>query len=202
MLGFVTLIGCVVLIASLFKGASRKSVDDLEYDQYLKEEGPHGLRWMDSKFTDWQKRKREKEFENICDDMHDDFGGVPVEETYQYQLLRHVADGHSDCTIEILQLLESGKNARRIRELHAGEPLQLKPQELFLFADVYTVTGSHLGSCIIPTDSNLEKALEKGIKCEAFMGGKDDGCMGDNILASIVVFFKMEGVPPTQLNIK
>lgn len=119
-----------------------------------------------------------------------------------YQRMRNIANRHSDCTAEVFMLTIKGRKAvNEVEFMSPGDVIELK---LDRSGDIiaFTLDNIRLGSPIIPFDSNFRRVIGEKLYFDAYMGGRDDGFMGDSALITIVVFYRLPGVPPTTLEIK
>jgi len=118
------------------------------------------------------------------------------------QRMRDIADRHSDCTAEVFMLTIKGRKAvNEVEFMSPGDAIDLK---LNRSGDIvaYTLDDIRLGTPLVPFDSNFRRVLDEDIYFDAYMGGRDDGFMGDGTLITLVVFYRLPGVPPTTLEIK
>ena len=115
--------------------------------------------------------------------------------------VKKVVDAHADCTAEVIDLLVFGR--RRLSSFRCvwpGSPVELRMirGDIKLFA-----LGEYVAHPIVPNSSNLPRLFEENIPFEAYLGGRDLAFMTDEEYdsCSIIVFYKLPGVPPTKVNL-
>ncbi|MDE7401957.1 MAG: hypothetical protein K2M87_00925 [Muribaculaceae bacterium] len=115
--------------------------------------------------------------------------------------VRKVVVSHADCTAEIFNIFVSG--ARKVRifsELTPGDrvELRLRNGDVSVYAD-----GEYMDSPLLSDSSRLHSLLESNADVEAFLGGRDATyCTDEAEFCSIVAFYKIKGVPPTDISVE
>lgn len=115
--------------------------------------------------------------------------------------VRNVVVSHDDCTAEVFNIFVSGAGKVRIfSELTPGDrvELRLRGGDVTVYAD-----GKYMSTPILPNSSRLRILLETNVEVEAFLCGRDVASGTDDAeFCSIIAFYKIEGVPPTQVSIQ
>ena len=107
--------------------------------------------------------------------------------------MERIAREHSDFTAEVFNIIVSS-------QLAPGDRVDLRQKEGTV--KVYA-KGTRLADAILlDDDSRIPSVLADGISFDAYLGGRDVSAGTDTIdFLSIVVFYKIDGVPPTKLDI-
>lgn len=115
--------------------------------------------------------------------------------------MERIAREHSDFTAEVFNIIVSGRKKVEVSsQLAPGDRVDLRQKEGTV--KVYA-KGTRLADAILlDDDSRIPSVLADGISFDAYLGGRDVSAGTDTIdFLSIVVFYKIDGVPPTKLDI-
>lgn len=115
--------------------------------------------------------------------------------------MERIAREHSDFTAEVFNIIVSGRKKVEVSsQLAPGDRVDLRQKEGTV--KVYA-KGTRLADAILlDDDSRIPSVLADGISFDAYFGGRDVSAGTDTIdFLSIVVFYKIDGVPPTKLDI-
>lgn len=144
-----------------------------------------------------QKKSRRTSVANF------DWNAVPPSMTQQRKsTMRKITEQHSDCSAEIFSFCAFDKNTvNALDDMDVGDrvwvELNRKFNDYVIFANCYE---KRLDESLIPPGSHLKQVLQKYVPCEAYLGGK--GYIGDGISGNIIVFYKLDGVPPTKVELE
>ncbi len=105
-------------------------------------------------------------------------------------------------TAEVLSLCVNGlKEVAACRKLNPGDKVDIR-----LVADEVKVYagGEYIGWLYPKSDSRLMQLLKEGVGFSAFLGGRDqDNLWNQEIdFCSLIIFYKLPGVPPTKVNLE
>ncbi len=121
----------------------------------------------------------------------------------EFSIIKRVVDQHEDCTAEVVNLMVKG--SRRVKISHRLKPgdrveLRLGKEGVELFAEDRYLADLFL----LPEDSRIPGILRDGITYEAFLGGRDKvlSFNPEADFISIIVFYKLPGVPPVKVDLK
>ena len=115
--------------------------------------------------------------------------------------IQRVIDAHRDCTAELFNIFVRGrKRANAFAQLSPGDMLEVKLDGDSL--EVW-VGNIKIASAEIPATSLLPKAFQSGADIYAYLGGRDLENASDTAeFGTVVVFYKLEDVPPTKINLQ
>lgn len=115
--------------------------------------------------------------------------------------MQRVVDEHSDCTAEVVNMcVLDYDRAKAISRLTPGDRVDLKLADNTV--SVY-VDSRRVGDPQIPHTSRLRQILTDHIDFEAYLGGRDIKCCTKSMqFVSIIVFYKINGVPPTEVKLE
>lgn len=116
-------------------------------------------------------------------------------------IMRRVVSEHSDCTAEVVNMcVLDYDRAKVISRLTPGDRVDLK---LIDGTVTVYVEDKRIGEPQIPYTSRLPQILDDHIDFEAYLGGRDIQCCTANMqFVSIIVFYKIDGVPPTKVQLE
>ncbi|MFG6385471.1 MAG: hypothetical protein K1V80_03195 [Muribaculaceae bacterium] len=113
--------------------------------------------------------------------------------------MQDVVDAHREYTAEVFSFYVSGiKRVKTFRLLNPGDELEIRAVgnkfKVFAF-------GEYMNDLIIPKSSHIPRLFKDKIPFETYLGGRDlDYIYNDEIdFASIIIFYKIDGVPPTKV---
>ncbi len=116
--------------------------------------------------------------------------------------MQDVVDAHREYTAEVFSFYVSGiKRVKTFRLLNPGDELEIRAVgnkfKVFAF-------GEYMNDLIIPESSHIPRLFKDKIPFETYLGGRDlDYIYNDEIdFASIIIFYKIDGVPPTKVLIQ
>lgn len=115
--------------------------------------------------------------------------------------MKKVVAEHEGFTAEVIPINVFGrKRVETFRLISPGHSVELRMKDgdikVFLF-------GEYIAELLLPTDSHLQQILAESIPFDAYLGGRDLAFMYDDAYdsCSIIVFYKLKGVPPTKVNL-
>lgn len=120
-----------------------------------------------------------------------------------YGSINDVVAAHADCSAEVLSLAVHGRRrASLMKRLRPGDWLKLRPSDIDGFVDVI-VYRTCVGQLMCPDGSRVPELLGAGKRVWAYLGGRDlEYFYSDSDFCSIIVFYKVPGVPPTKVNLQ
>lgn len=115
--------------------------------------------------------------------------------------MQEIVEAHADFTAEVFTVCVNGlAKVKTFRRLYPGDTVTMKlvDDDVQLYA-----LGKYVCDMLIPEGSRLPELLRTGVAFEAYLGGRDMAYVYDNTMdfASIIIFYKIPGVPPTQVNL-
>lgn len=128
----------------------------------------------------------------------------PEEEVRNQNLaaMKKIVAEHEDCTAEVIEINVFGRRkVNTFRLLSPGRKVELlmKKGDIKVFA-----YGEYIAELIPPAGSRLPQLFHENIPFDAYLGGRDlvfsDSDTYD--LCSIIVFYKIEGIQPTEVNLR
>lgn len=115
--------------------------------------------------------------------------------------VQRVLAAHADCTAELFNIFVKGnKRVAPFSRLVPGDRMEMTAdgERIAFFAHDIQVAEAEL-----PESSLIPRAFREGRDPEVFLGGRDVRNASDEAeFATLVVFYKIEGVPPTKIQIK
>ena len=108
---------------------------------------------------------------------------------------------HSDCTAEVIPINVFGrKKVETFRLLSPGREVDLIMKNGYIKVFAY---GEFIADLITPETSLVPKLFQQGIHFDAYLGGRDRAFLYDDGYdsCSIIIFYKMDGIPPTKVNV-
>lgn len=116
--------------------------------------------------------------------------------------MKSIADRFQDHTAEVIPFWVRGRaRVKKFREVNIGErvDLRLVDDDMKVFFD-----NEYIAELYPESGSRLEDVLIKGIRFNAYLGGRDLSYRFDDNIdsCSIIVFYKFPGVAPTKVIIK
>ena len=121
-------------------------------------------------------------------------------EPYVSQVQR-VLDDHADCTAELFNIFVHGrKRVAPFSSLTPGDRMEmtLHGDKISFYTD-----GTMVAEIDLPESSMLPEAFKTDIRPEAFLGGRDvANASEDAEFATVIVFYKINGIPPTKIKIE
>lgn len=115
--------------------------------------------------------------------------------------MKRVVAEHEDFTAEVISFgIYSRRQVEIFRRVSPGERVELARKKGKI--NVYAF-GEYIGELLIPADSNLLRLFDKKIPFEAYLGGRDRSLIYESNFdaCSIIVFYKLDGVLPTKVNL-
>lgn len=115
------------------------------------------------------------------------------------KLIETVVEAHTDCTAEVVNVFVKGrKRVNSFRQVKHGNEVKLvlSRNNVNLYAH-----GRFMCTLILPVTSMIPQLLKENAHIEAYLGGRDmqHSYNEDADFASIIVFYKVEGLPPTKV---
>lgn len=115
--------------------------------------------------------------------------------------VQRMLDAHADCTAELFNIFISGsRKVAPFSRLAPGDRMEarLNGDSISFLVDEVIVADAEL-----PESSLLPRVFNDRIEPEAFLGGRDVANASEEAeFATVVVFYKIEGVPPTKIQIE
>ena len=126
--------------------------------------------------------------------------GFSMQNVYREKMQR-IAEEHADWTAEVLSLtIMDARKAGIMHGVSPGDPVELKYSTRY-GVGVY-VDNKRVGTLTCPDDSRVPELLKEYEYVKAYLGGRDNEyILSDVDFCSIIVFYRIPGVPPTQINI-
>ena len=120
-------------------------------------------------------------------------------EPYVSQMQR-ILDSHADCTAELFNIFVKGyKKVAAFSCLAPGDMMEVTCHDNSIS---FYARGTLVATVPIPESSHLMQVFECGIRPEAFLGGRDvSNASEDAEFATVVIFYKIEGVPATKIKL-
>ncbi|MDE6341833.1 MAG: hypothetical protein K2K93_05905 [Muribaculaceae bacterium] len=105
-------------------------------------------------------------------------------------------------TAEVLPFSVIGqKEVAACRKLNPGNKVEIRlaDGEIKVYAG-----GEYIGWLYPNSDSRLLQLLEEGVRFSAFLGGRDPDYLWNLEVdfCSLIIFYKLPGVPPTKVNLE
>ena len=128
---------------------------------------------------------------------------LPKADDVAVSKISRVVDSHADCTAEVLKMTVSGR-----RKSEASKELQLGDMVILQLNDGGEVrvqlTDNLYGLLDDVSDSRIPSLLSAGHYIEAYLGGREMSFYYSDSLdvVYIIVFYKIDGVPPTKVNLQ
>lgn len=114
--------------------------------------------------------------------------------------VQEIVNTHSDCTVEVFNIFVKGRRSVRIfSDITPGDRVGLH-----LHGSTVTVTvgTARVATAVLPESSRLPEVIHGGHSFEAYLGGRDEQNVSEEAdFASIIVFYILDGVPPTRVNL-
>lgn len=126
---------------------------------------------------------------------------LPAEAEANVDAMKKIVEKYDGYTAEVIEIRVFGR--RRVDTFRLLSPgskvdLRMKKGDIKVF-----VFGEYISELITPATSYLPRLFEEDIPFDAYLGGRDRAFLYDNTIdiCSIIVFYKLDGVPPTQVNL-
>lgn len=161
--------------------------------------GGGGLPWMGG-------RKRHVNDSMIRgDDKNDDAFDMPAPMQSGDSEIEKVVKAHADCTAEVFKVAVIDRtpveNAKWL--INPGDPVTLKKYKTYFKVLGHSYTSLfYLGNFYPGASSMLPRLFADNIPFDAYLCGRDSYQVTDNVIfISIIVFYRIDGIPPTKVNI-
>lgn len=125
----------------------------------------------------------------------------PSEAEKNVSAMQKLVSEYEGYTAEVIDINVFGR--RRVETFRLLSPgrkveLRIKKGDIKVYA-----FGEFIAELITPVTSNLPRLFEENVNFDAYLGGRDSVFLYDDTYdsCSIIVFYKLDGVPPTQVNI-
>lgn len=149
-------------------------------------------------------KKREQSYiapsQNSDDSSHESVDHTNEDQPYM-SIMRRIVDEHTGYTAEVFKLYVSGhRKVSIISRLIPGDRVDLK----LIGEDVWVmVNGERIEDPVLPDNSRIPQILTEHIHYDAYLGGREVMvCSPTFEIVSIIVFYKIDGVPPTKVDLK
>lgn len=122
-------------------------------------------------------------------------------EKANFEVMEEIVARYEGYTAEVINFAVRGvENVTYWRTVPIGTALEIKKDGIDYF--VYA-GGRRVGSFLKGEGSNIERLFDDRITFDAYLGGRDASVV-DTLYdcASIILFYKIEGVPPTKVNLE
>lgn len=115
--------------------------------------------------------------------------------------MQKIVDAHRDCTAEVFNIFVKGRRSVRLfSDITPGDRVGLHLQGNSV---TVSVGAARVASAILPPSSRLPEVINGGHSFDAYLGGRDEqNASEDADFASIIVFYILDGVPPTRVNLR
>lgn len=194
MLKILFIIGIIVIL--MFIPASRKGGIHARGSATT---GGEGLPWMGG-------RKRQVKDSMPWDDDEDGADSdMPTPMQSGDSEIEKMVKAHADCTAEVFNVAVHGKNSVENAKwlIKPGDPVTLKMSKTSfkVLGHIYS-SLFYLGNFYPGASSMLPKLFADNIPFDAFLCGRDSYQVTKNLIfISIIVFYRIDGIPPTKVNI-
>lgn len=114
--------------------------------------------------------------------------------------MQEIVSQHKDCTAEVIDINIFGRRrVETFRLLSIGQKIDIRMKKGDLKVFAY---GEYIAELIPSAGSNLEQLFKEHIQVDAFLGGRNYTLHDDTYdTASIILFYKLDGVPPTKVDL-
>lgn len=115
--------------------------------------------------------------------------------------MQKVISEYEDYTAEVISINVFGrKRVSTFRLLSPGRKVDLRMSKGDIKVFAY---GQYIADLITPASSNLPRLFEENIHFDAYLGGRDMAFLSHDTYdsCSIIIFYKLEGIPPTKVNL-
>lgn len=126
----------------------------------------------------------------------------PTEEEQNISAMQKVVAEYDGYSAEVFNISVFGRRrVETFRLLTPGKRVELKMKKGDIKVFAY---GEYIAELIPPVGSNLERLFEEEVRFDAYLGGRDRVFLNSETYdsCSIIVFYKLDGVPPTKVNLK
>lgn len=114
--------------------------------------------------------------------------------------VRKVVAKYADCTAEVVNVFVSGR--KKVALMHVLTPGDRVELGLHDGLSALFVKGEYMTTLLLPDNSRIPNLLKNDVDINAFLGGRDVTASSvDAEFCSVIAFYKIEGVPPTVVNI-
>lgn len=115
--------------------------------------------------------------------------------------MQRVVDEHKDCTAEVFNIFVSGRRKVEVfGSLTPGDKVSVRLDGDKIAVSVGNMT---VATADIPENSHLPEAFRQDVDIDAYLGGRDVMHASEEAdFASIIAFYKLEGVPPTHVDLQ
>ena len=115
--------------------------------------------------------------------------------------IQRVVNAHKDCTAEVFNVFVSGPGKVAISDRLTPDDrvdLKLDDDRIAVLAE-----NTVLATTYLPDSSHLPEVFRQDADFDAYLGGRDVSNVSDSAdFLSIIVFYKLPGVPPTHVNLQ
>ena len=123
------------------------------------------------------------------------------EEKKNLSAMQKIVSEYEGYSAEVININVFGRrHVETFRLLSPGRTVELKMSkgEIKVYA-----FGEFIANLIPPVASNLPRLFKEQFQFHAYLGGRDRTFLYDDTYdsCSIIIFYKMEGVPPTKVNL-
>jgi len=125
---------------------------------------------------------------------------MPSEEQANVLAMEKIVAQHEGYTAEVIHINVFGrKRVDDFRLLKPGHEIELRMGRGGI--RVYAF-GKFMADVLEPAESNLPRLFKETIPFDAYLGGRNRTYEDDYDSCSIIVFYKIDGVPPTKVILK
>jgi len=149
------------------------------------------------------KKRKQAQVAPSCHSDDSSYGSaVRAKEEQPYMsIMQRIVDEHADYTAEVFQLFVTKPwKVSIVSRLIPGDRVGLKliDDEVWV-----TVNGKIVDDPALPLNSRLPQVLSEHIHYDAYLGGREIAvCTPTLEVVSIIVFYKIDGVPPTNVDLR
>lgn len=118
-----------------------------------------------------------------------------------FSAMQRVVAMHTDCTAEVIDIIVTGhRHVSTFRLLSPGREVELRAYNDDIKVFAY---GQYVCELIPRVGSNVPRLFAEKIPFEAYLGGRDMAFLDNDSLdlCSIIIFYKLDGVPPTKVDL-
>lgn len=128
--------------------------------------------------------------------------GLTPQERANVETMKKIVAQYEDYTAEVINFAVSGRKIVSYwREVPIGTPLEIRKDGIMYY--VYE-SGRRIYWFVKSEGSNIERLFDENIPFHAYLGGRNGAFLSGEDLdfSSIIIFYKIDGVPPTKVNLQ
>jgi hypothetical protein len=135
------------------------------------------------------------------------YNPTPMPELYKptahdYSNLHAIANAHADCTAEIAEVFVCGDDRKILNAQAISSKIELRLEDDVNMVGAY-INGKQIGLTSFRKDnSRLVDLLRKNTPVEAYISSRVQPAGDHTDRASVIAFYKVDGIAPTKVTIK